>query len=166
MIENRDNCNDHLLVWGGLSVLKDGRFVDAPQEDQVLAKSYPLHEEKGPWIDSTRITILSLKSVYEVNEEIRIVHVVESIKPEYELYIMGPKIIYGEYINGELVSEPVPEGVSDPLIPMIYDGAVLKTPAVDYNYNISLYSFETPGEYKIQWDLGNLKSNTLKITVE
>jgi|GEM_PF-1019474 len=162
----QNECNDHLLHWGGLSIRENGTLKEAPQEDQVVAKSYPLHYEKGPWTDSTRITILSLKSTYEVGEDIRVIHVVESIKTDYELYIMGPKTIYGEHVDGELASPAVPQDFDDPLIPSIYNGAVETCPAVDYNYDITIYSFDTPGEHTIQWDLGDMKSNVLKVTVK
>ena len=166
IMQEKNEIPEHLKVWRGLSVLKEDRFVDAPEEDINLAKSYPLYKEKGEWIDDTRLTIITSKTSYKIDEEIRVVHVVESIKSDYELYIMGPKIISGESVNGNLTTPAVSEDIGDPLIPMIYDGATVKCPAVDYNYEVTSYTFGKSGKYVIQWKLGGLTSNKIKIIVK
>ena len=42
----------------------------------------------------------------------------------------------------------------------------MPSPAVDYNFEISTYTFHEPGIYRIQWRLGQLVSNTLEVIVE
>jgi hypothetical protein len=73
---------------------------------------------------------------------------------------MGPKKVYGEIVNDQLVSEPIPDW-EDPLVPEFYDGVVLPSPALDYNYDITVYTFSKPGIYRIQWQMGDLQSNIL-----
>jgi hypothetical protein len=71
---------------------------------------------------------------------------------------MGPKAIYGEYVDGQLVTPAQPP-------PEIYDGLVVDSPDVDYNYDITSYRFSRPGHHQIYWQLGDLRSNTLDIEV-
>ena len=165
MQEDRETP-EHQTVWRGLYVLDDGTIKEASDKDISTAKNYPSFDGKGEWKDETRLTILSEKSSYELNEEIRVIHVVESTKADYELYIMGPKTVYGETVNGELMSPALPELMDDPLIPLMYDGETVPCPTLDYNYEITSYSFDSPGEYKIQWELGDMISNELIITVK
>lgn len=160
------NTPKHLKIWRGLYVREGNSIKEAPKEDIALAKTYPMSNDKGEWLDQIRITILSEKTNYSIGEEIRIVHVVESVKEGYELYIMGPKTIYAEYVNGKLVTKQIPNNWSDPLIPLIYDGEIEISPAVDYNYEITSYHFKNPGEYEIQWAPGKLKSNVIRINVK
>lgn len=166
MIHNiQDSIPSHLKRWGGLYIRKGNQIVEAPQEDVKLAKTYPTYANKGAWRDDIRITVMTQKSVYKPGEEIKVIHIVEAVKTGYELYIMGPKEIYGEYINNVLVTTAIPKDRDDPLIPLLYDGAVLPCPAVDYNYEITTYTFSKPGVYNIQWKLGELVSNLHKIRV-
>ena len=52
-------------------------------------------------VGGTRLTILAKKNRYRVNEEVRIIHVLEVVEPGHRLFVMGPKPIYGEYIDGQ-----------------------------------------------------------------
>jgi hypothetical protein len=36
---------------------------------------------------------------------------------------------------------------------------------VDYNYDITTYTFDESGRHTIQWRLGDLRSNTLELEV-
>ena len=137
----------------------------APEADQKVARGYPTWPDKGPLTDGRRITIMTGRTTVAVNEPIRVVHVVETVKPDDELYIMGPKQVYGEYVDGKLVSAALPPG-DDPLIPPgLYDGTVVASPAADYNYDITTHRLDAPGMHEIQWKLGPLASNVLRIDV-
>jgi len=155
---------EYLKRWPGLYVRDGNRILDAPPRDVAVAKSYPRFQDKGQIVDGRRITILTESTIHRPGDEVRILHVVEFTEPGYQAYIMGPKPVYGEYVNDKLATEPVPAG--DPLVPADYSGVTLPTPAVDYNFDITSYIFQAPGIYRIQWRLGLLKSNTLAVTVE
>jgi hypothetical protein len=153
----------YLYRWPGLYVREGERVVDAPAADVEVARSYPQLGDKGSVTGGRRITLLTGKTVYHVGDEVRVIHVVEFIETGQLAYIMGPKPVQGEYVNDQLVTAPAPEG--DPLVPATYNGVTLPTPAVDYNFDITSYRFQTPGLYKIQWRLGSLRSNVLSIVV-
>ena len=74
------------------------------------------------------------------------------------------KAIRGEYVNGKLVTPSVVAD-ADPFIPAVYDGAVVPSPAVDYNCEITTYRFSASGTRTIQWKLGKFTSNILTIEV-
>lgn len=162
--KNPAEIPSHLQRWPGLYVRMGDKIVDASAEDIETAKSYPEFIHKGPLQAGKRITIMTRKTVYSVNEEVRVIHIAEVAVPGHQVYVMGPKAVYGEYIEQELVTDPVPERV-DPLIPRTYNGAVLASPAVDYNYEITSYTFAEPKTYEIFWQLDYLKSNVLKLEV-
>jgi hypothetical protein len=154
---------DYLYRWPGLYVREGGRIVEALLADVAVARSYPQVTDKGGVIGGRRITILTRNSRHLVGEEVRVIHIVEFTEPGQRAYVMGPKPVYGEYVNGQLVTDPVPEG--DPLVPLTYNGVTLPTPAVDYNFDITSYRFREPGARTIQWRLGPLHSNLLSITI-
>jgi hypothetical protein len=154
----------YLQHFPGLYVRKGGEIVEAPEADVAVAKSYPRAAEKGPLIDGHRLTLLTAKRTYRVGEEVRVIHVHEVAIEGEQVYVMGPKPIRGELVNGKMVTPAVLADV-DPFIPAIYDGAVLPSPAVDYNWEITSYRFSAPGGRTIQWKLGNFASNVLTIEV-
>jgi hypothetical protein len=155
---------EYLQRWPGLWIRNGDRIAEAPVRDAAVARSYPRYHDKGPVSASKRITILTERENHLVGDEVRVVHVVEFVEPGHRAYVMGPKPVFGEYINDELVTEPVPAG--DPLVPAEYNGVTLPSPAVDYNFEITTYTFHGPGIYRIQWRLGKLVSNTLEVVVE
>lgn len=169
--KNKDRRNginsipEHLKRWPGLYVRKGGQIVDASKEDISVARGYPISRNKGPILDGKRLTLLTEKTAYQVNEEIHVIHVVELIEPGHHVYVMGPKKIYGEYVDGRLVTEPLPKR-GDPLVPLTYSGTVLPSPAVDYNYEITTYTFSKPGIHRIWWKIGSLQSNTLTLSIQ
>jgi hypothetical protein len=167
--DNQENADlpglpEHLERWPGLYQREGDRIVEASPQDIALARSYSRFNDKGLIVDGRRITIITENTTHRPGDEVRVIHVVEFTEPGYQAYIMGPKPIYGEYINDELVTEAVPSG--DPLVPVEYSGVTLPSPAVDYNLEITSYTFHSPGIYRIQWRLGLLTSNTLAVTVE
>lgn len=162
-VSDYSSMPEHLKRWPGLYVRQGDQVVDAPQEDIDLAKRYPFWKDKGLLKNDRRLTILCQKEAYTTGEEVRVIHVFESLKKSDEVYVMGPKQVYGEYIDGKLVTEPAIDEY--PWIPGAYRGKILLAPAVDYNYEITTYTFSEVGMHRIQWRLGNLESNTLNIKI-
>lgn len=157
---------EHLRHFPGVYVrTEDGKIVEAPAADQAVARQYPHWPDKGEVVGGRRLTIMTAKSIYEVGEEVRVIHVFEATAPGHEVYVMGPKPVHGEYVDGSLATPPAPAG-EEPWVPAIYDGTVLESPAVDYGYEITTYCFSEAGRHMIVWKLGPLESNTLEIMVE
>src|SRR5215211_3464324 len=150
---------EYLRRWPGLYVREGDRIVEAPADDVAVAKTYPTFDDKGDIVDGRRITILTKSTTHQPGDQVRVLHVVEYTQPGFQVYVMGPKRVYGETVNGELVTDTVPD--EDPFHPSEYSGVTLPSPAVDYNYEITSYSFQRPGVYRIQWQLRKLKSNLL-----
>lgn len=155
---------EHLEREPRLYIRVGDRLIKAPQQDQEVARSYPEWPDKGALVDGLRVTILTARQEYRVGEEVRVIHILEATEPGHDVYIMGPKPVYGEYVNDSLATAPVPD-VGDPWVPQFYDGAVLQSPAVDYAYEITRYFFSDEGVGRIQWRLGILRSNTLTLKV-
>lgn len=130
-----------------------------------LQERYREWFDKGPIIDGRRITILTRSRSYQVHEEVRVAHIMEAMVPGYEVYVMGPKRVYDEYLDGHLQEKTLPADQPDPFMPLEYDGRIVSSPATDFNYDDSFYFFDEPGEYKICWMPGKWHSNTLKIQI-
>jgi hypothetical protein len=155
---------EHLEHFPGLSIRHGDRIVPAPEADVAVAKRYPTEPAKGAWVDGRRLTILTADARVPAGQPVRIVHVVESTRPGDSLYVMGPKPVFGEYVDGKLVTGPAP-ATGDPLAPDgDYDGRVLSAPAVDYNYDVTEHALPV-GRHIIVWQLGALRSNELVIAV-
>lgn len=148
-----------------LFVREGDRIVPAADVDVELARRYPSFPEKGQVRDGYRLTILTHRAVYRVSEEIRVVHVCEAVAPGTELYVMGPKPVCGEYVDGRPATAPCPNP-AEPLAPIEpYDGRVVPGPGIDTNYEITRYTFDAPGIHTIVWRLGELASNTRRIEI-
>ena len=119
---------------------------------------------EGPESRGYRLTILAAATSVAVGEAVRVVHVCESVSAGAELYVMGPKPVYDEYVDGIRATDEPPAG-EDPFAPASYDGRVLPGPGVDTNYEVMEYAFTSPGEHTVQWRLGASGSNTLRFTV-
>jgi hypothetical protein len=154
----------HLAHFPGLYVRKGDAIVDAPAQDVEVAKSYPRSKQKGPVIDGHRITLMTAKRRYRVGEEVRVVHVHEVVTPGEVVYVMGPKPVRGEMLDGKMVT-PLVLADGDPFVPEIYDGVTLQSPGVDYNWDITTYRFTAPGVHRVQWKLGKYESNVLGFEV-
>jgi hypothetical protein len=160
---NDEPIPEYLHRWPGLFEWRDGIIVDAPPKDVEVARAYPRFPDKGPLTDAARLTLMTRKSQYTVGEPVRIIHVFEAVEPGRTMYIMGPKKIFGEYVDDVLQTEPPPDDV---LAPRTYNGLTLPSPAVDYNFEITSYTFHEPGVHRFQWRLAAIESNILTITVE
>jgi hypothetical protein len=156
--QNSESLPPYLKEWRGLWTRKGNEIVEALPEDIAVAKSYPTTHEKSEVVGGTRLTILTKKKQYQIGEEVRVIHVLEVVEPGHEVFIMGPKPVYGEYVDDRPVTLELPS-LAD------YDGVVLESPNVDYNYNITSYSFFEPGRHRIHWQMGELRSNTLELEI-
>jgi hypothetical protein len=156
--QNSESLPLYLKEWRGLSMRKGNEIVEALPEDVAVAKSYPMTHEKGEVVGGTKLTILTRKKQYLVGEEVRVIHVLEVVEPGHKVFIMGPKPVYGEYVDDPPVTPELPP-VAD------YDGVVLESPNIDYNYEITSYRFFGPGRHRIHWRMGELRSNTLELEV-
>jgi hypothetical protein len=137
---------------------RGNEIVEALPEDIAVARNYASTGDKGRVVGGRRLSILTKKRRYQVNEELRVIHVMEVVEAGQRIFAMGPKPIYGEYVDGNLVTPAVaPE--------QVYDGLVLNSPDVDYNYDITSYRFDTPGRHEIYWQMGELRSNTLELEI-
>lgn len=145
---------------------KSNQIIEARKEDMAVAKAYPEWQDKGPVIDGRRLTIMAKKQTYYKNEEVRIIHILEATLPGYEIYVMGPKRIFKEYVNDIIQDQEISSNQLDPFTPEEYDGRVLQSPGIDSNFEITTYSFTKPGVYKICWKPGKWESNRLEIQVK
>jgi len=152
------------VEFRGLFVRVGDGVVEAPPEDVAVALRYPDWPEKGPLVDGRRVTIMTAARRCAPGQAVRVLHVVEVVEASRDVYVMGPKPVYGEYVDGRLSTAPPPPG-EDPLEPADYDGEVAPGPAVDFNYAITSYVFDARGEHTIEWRPGALASNVLTVTV-
>jgi hypothetical protein len=134
------------------------RTAPGPEDTALYAGA------EGPPSRGYRLTVLAATTSVAVNETVRVVHVCESVSGDAPLYVMGPKPVYDEYVDGVRATEPPPAG-EDPFAPASYDGRVLPGPGVDTNYEVMEYAFTSPGEHTVQWRPGGIASNTLRFTV-
>jgi hypothetical protein len=145
--------------------VRDGdRVVAAPEEDLAVAAGYAEWEPKGSTVAGRRVTVMTAGSTYAVDDEVRVIHVMEALEPDVALFVVGPKEVIGESVDGELRTAAAVPGV-DPLEPATYDGPVLDGPGVDFNWEITSYRFAEPGRYVIVWEPGDLRSNELIVDV-
>jgi hypothetical protein len=156
------NRPDELWVRNG------DEIVRSPREDVEVARAYAYSDSqhKGGIRDGQRITIMTAKTEYRIGEKVRVVHVLEASEPGHELWVMGPKSVQEEYVDGRLASSPRS-------LAWFYDGAVLESPGADFNYEITVYTFTKPGAHTILWKGGEyftpdpgLTSNVLHIEVK
>jgi hypothetical protein len=152
---------DTAAPFPGLYVREGDAIVDAPEPDVRLARSYRAWPEPGPAADGLRLTLMTARPQVEVGETVRVLHVVEVVDPARQVWVMGPKPAYAEYLDGALMT-PLPETPEYPWVGL-HDGAVLEGPGVDYNFDVSSYRLDTPGLHFIQWCPGGASSNLLVI---
>ncbi len=134
----------HLREFPGLFARQGDGIVHAPAADVAVARSYARRTARGPLAATgERLTLLAAKSVYAADEEIRVVHVYEATRPGTDVYVMGPKAIFGESVDG------VPTTPRDPpLAP--YSGLVLPSPRADWNFEVTTYRLP-PGRHVLRW---------------
>lgn len=137
-----------------------GKIVDAPAADHAVLQGYVAWANKGPLQEPSgqRLTIMTAKTHYSVGEEVRVIHVHEATKPGVELYIMGPKTAYGEFVDGVLAGPAASTDTS-------YDGAVVPSPAIDHNYEVSVHKLAA-GTHTLQWKTVTMSSPAQLISNE
>lgn len=144
--------------------VRRGDAIDvAPAADLAVVRDYPRTRARGPLVDGRRMTLMTAKRAVGVGEAVRVIHVLEVERAGEELFVMGPKPVVGEHVDGKLAGDPVPEWGAFTM--GIYDGAVLPSPGVDTNYEITSYTFHEPGVHRIQWRAGEQMSNVLCVEV-
>ena len=120
--------------------------------------------DKGPLVGGRRLTLLSPAPRVAPGEPVPVYHVAEVTEPGRTLYVMGPKPVVGERVDGELRTPPPPAD-EDPLEPLLYDGRTLPSPGLDVNWEVTRYAFDEPGPHEIEWRLNGLRSNVLRVDV-
>jgi hypothetical protein len=158
------NVPAYLEHWPGLFVRRGQAIVAASPEDQAVARRYPDFADKGAIRDGKRLTIMTRATHYAVGEEVRVIHAVDFVESGHRVFVMGPKPVHSEFVDDRLASDAAPAD-DDPLAPSTYAGRVVASPAVDFNYAITSYTFAEPGQHSIQWRLGSLRSNVLVLEV-
>jgi len=135
-------------------------YTKSPFEDVEVLRLYPRLPNKGALTGpaAERLTIMTRKTVYAPNEEIRVLHVHEATQPGVSIFVMGPKAIYGEYVDGRLASRAT-EAPLD-----AYDGVVLPSPNVDHNYDTSIHKLPA-GKHILQWKFKTLSGSYLESNV-
>lgn len=141
---------------------RDDAIIRAPDIDQAVARGYPSSPARGEARDGLQMTILTARAEYRVGEEVRVIHIVEAARG-HESYVMGPKEVFGEYIDDVLRTRDA----VNPTYPWteVYDGAVLPGPNVDTNFEVTRYRFDAPGRHRIAWRIGAMRSNVIEFTV-
>jgi hypothetical protein len=129
-----------------------------------VREAYEQWPDKGPLCDGRRLTLLTEDDTLAPGDTLRVAHVYEITEPGGELWVMGPKPVYGEQLDGRAVTPEVPDD-DDPLAPLNYDGRVLPSPGIDHNFEPTTYHFKRPGEHELTWQIGELRSNTLRVEV-
>lgn len=132
--------------------------------DGDIVSGYEEFEDKGPVVEGYRLTILADRTSCRAGEVIRVAHVCESVTTDGRLFVMGPKPVFGEHVDGRLVTEPPPD-VMNPLEPPFYDGRVVEGVGTDAGYEVTEHRFEDAGAHTIQWRMEPYVSNTLVIEV-
>ncbi|MBA3746430.1 MAG: hypothetical protein H0W96_02935 [Solirubrobacterales bacterium] len=130
-----------------------------------VREAYERWPDKGPLSDGRRLTLLTLRTTLAPGDTLRVAHVYEVTEPGGDLYVMGPKPVYGEQLDGRPVT-PAPPAGDEALKPLEYDGRVLPSPGIDHNFQTTTYTFTRPGEHALTWQIGELVSNTLAIEVQ
>jgi len=120
--------------------------------------------DKGPISDGRRLTVCAEATTWPVGAEVRVFHVLEILEPGRSLYVMGPKRVYGEILDGASVSPPLPDW-EHPIAPTNYNGVVLSSPGIDVNFEVTRYRFAAPGRHELVWIADGLTSNRLIIEV-
>lgn len=161
----KNNINSDINHSRFSYIHQKNQLIDPEKEDLDVAETYPEWCDKGTVIDGRRLTILSKKQIYHVNEKVRIIHVLEVMLAGLDIYLMGPKQIYNEYIDSHIQGEELSLDQADLFTPVEYDGRVVNGPGIDSNFEITVYSFPKSGVYKIYWQPGKWKSNILEIKV-
>lgn len=130
-----------------------------------VPEAYAAWPDKGPLVEGRRLTVLTDATDLKPGDTLRVAHVYEVTRPGASLYVMGPKPVYGEQLDGRAVTPAVPNG-DDPLAPGEYDGRVLPSPGIDHNFETTSYTFRRPGRHELTWRVDDLVSNTLTVEVQ
>jgi hypothetical protein len=123
--------------------------------------AYARWPDKGPERDGWRLTVFTEQLVASVGEDVVVLHAAEATTG-HDVYVMGPKPVRGESVDGRPTTPPATEYE---LAPLDYDGKVLTGPAADLNFEPTRYTFDEPDIHVVTWQIGDLRSNELRIDV-
>lgn len=146
---------------------RDAHGTPAPcaEPDAAVIRTYATWPAHGRARRHVRFSIGTAATRVKVGARVRILHVMESLDKS-QLWVMGPKAVYGLTVDGKLRGTLGPNvGGSEPWLGETYDGAVEPGPGLDTNFEISEFLFETPGRHTVVWHVGAWTSNTLVFTV-
>ena len=133
--------------------------------DATLADRYHEWAGHGGVLGGRRVSICSARTDYRVGDEIRIVHAMEVIEPGHDVFVMGPKEVFDEYVDDVPCGDAGGIDDVDPFSPAEYDGRVAASPAVDTNFMTTVHTFMGPGDHEISWRPGPLRSNVVRVRV-
>ncbi len=123
--------------------------------------AYARWPDKGPERDGWRLTVFTEQLVASVGEDVVVLHAAEATTG-HSVYVMGPKPVRGESVDGHPTTPPA---TAYELAPLDYDGKVLTGPAADLNFEPTRYTFDEPDIHVVTWEIGDLRSNELRIDV-
>lgn len=146
------------LRLSDMQVLVSGRPEAARPQDIAVARGYAEFTDKGPPSSSERLTIMTERGEYAVGEEVRVIHVREVFADDVQVERMGPKRVYGEWVDGALVTAPAPSAA-------LYDGSYVLSPVIDFFYDVTTYRFEEEGTHSLYWQPAGFRSNVLTLLV-
>jgi hypothetical protein len=135
--------------------------VSAELDPDAAKAAYARWADKGPERDGWRLTVFTEQPVVSTGEHVVVFHAAEATTG-HDVYVMGPKPVHGESVDGHPTTPPATEYE---LAPLDYDGKVLTGPATDVNFEPTRYTFDEPGIHVVTWEIGNLRSNELRIDV-
>ena len=137
-------------------------LVRHPSPQPIPVADPPTVVTVAPNDDGLTLGIAADKASVAVGEEVHVAHAV-GVPAGHDAWIMGPKPVYGEIVDGQTRTEMY-EIAEYPWVGE-YDGAVVPGPRVDNNFAVTSYSCATPGKHTIVWSIGGHVSNTLEIDV-
>jgi len=135
--------------------------VSAELDLDAAKAAYARWADKGPERDGWRLTVFTEQPVASVGEDVVVLHAAEAMTGHH-VYVMGPKPVRGESVDSHPTTSPATE---HELAPLDYDGKVLTGPAPDLNFAPTRYTFDEPGTHVVRWEIGDLRSNELRIDV-
>ena len=173
-----------LLFLFGHSACQQGRIgrshthasesaTPSPQENPLVAMAsspeitdrYQKWSDKGAFFKGQRLTLMTESLKVRVGKPIKVWHVFETQGSDSQIYVTGTKSVPGEYLDGKLQTSLALPGRPYPW-QVTHTGAVMHTTGIDTQWEPSYYTFDHPGQYKIQWKIDSLASNVLTVRVK
>jgi hypothetical protein len=129
---------------------------DMESAGKAIKGAYRNSELRGDVKGGVKLTILTVKKSFAVNEPIHVFHVAETVQPGIELRLAGPLPVQ-DFIDGRPAGAKAQLGV--------YNGRVSREPCIAVNYEITTHRFPTPGSHSIQWVEDGFVSNAIEVDI-